>query len=881
MRKKLTAVVIKGNPRYLGGANRAVARKFYRDVKRTLQRSGYRVSFDPGKPFTAPKAADVWVGHSRGADRLRFAPKGTKTIALGAPGYKNAVNNPLDNTAKEGIGSVKGMRPNRHHFVLTPAMRSALSGKVKTSARMSNTARAARKTKVSFLTPANMYRIKLAAEGSEEHGTGIPTMKPWFKPYPHQKQAIDKLYDNHGKMLLFHSTGTGKAQPLDALVLTPAGWATMGDMEVGRQVIDPDGGVAEVVGVYPQGEQDIYKVTFTDGSSAECTHDHLWRVYLPDDDVGVPRSVVLTLRQIIDNAGGTSVTDFYVPSFLPDAGLTVARRIVSIDKVRRAQAQCIAVNTKRNLYVTNDYVVTHNTASAVYGFEKMSHDKKSNGKAVVVVPSGLRENFASGGAEKFTVGRRVEIIGSSDEKKNAPDRYARLGEESGANYTVVSYAMFRRDPVGIMKRTGADTLILDEHHRTRNEPTQTFKAVLAARPYAKNFMGLTASPVNNSPAEVATLVSLSEGRRILTPRQFKRAFMRTVGTEKGFFGGERKVQELTNLDSLVGMLAPKTDVIAVEDLEGKTMPKKVVEEVQVPMSDKQYKLYQLALGKAGMLESFLMRRDENITLKEAEQAFVKLHQARRVANAVHTGRKDVSVAQSALQTPKVKRLLEDTQNHLDEDPKNKVVLYSNLVTGGVDVLHAGLKKMGIPHGVFTGKGTQVGDEQVTGISRQKDVQDYKAGKKRVIIISGAGAEGIDLPNTTAFHALDGHFNPERISQAEARGIRLGGQGYKPPEERKVTVRRYQSVVPESAKPGFFGRLTGRKTPRTTDQWMYSVAESKARQATQLEVALRKPHKYIRKYRAADGSWRYVYPKKSGGRSNVSPKKESWWKRTFD
>jgi replicative DNA helicase len=72
----------------------------------------------------------------------------------------------------------------------------------------------------------------------------------------------------------------GKAQPLDARVKTPTGWARMGDLSVGDPVASVDGVLPSVVtGVFPQGERQVYRVTFRDGRSAECTEDHLWRVH--------------------------------------------------------------------------------------------------------------------------------------------------------------------------------------------------------------------------------------------------------------------------------------------------------------------------------------------------------------------------------------------------------------------------------------------------------------------------------------------------------------------------------------------------------------------------------------------------------------------------
>ncbi|MFA7264775.1 MAG: hypothetical protein WC054_00445 [Candidatus Nanopelagicales bacterium] len=75
---------------------------------------------------------------------------------------------------------------------------------------------------------------------------------------------------------LYGLSQSGKALALDGLVLTPTGYVRMGDLQVGDAVIDPEGQPSEVTGVFPQGEMDIYRLTFSDGSTCESTADHLW-----------------------------------------------------------------------------------------------------------------------------------------------------------------------------------------------------------------------------------------------------------------------------------------------------------------------------------------------------------------------------------------------------------------------------------------------------------------------------------------------------------------------------------------------------------------------------------------------------------------------------
>lgn len=116
------AVIIKGNPKFVAGNKDAAA--FYRVLQKYLEQKGYGVSYDEGKPHTVPKAADLWLGHSRGVDRLRFAPPTTKTISLGAP---NGINHSKDKAMNPGDV------PDSFHFKLTAAMRKQLDDKLATN----------------------------------------------------------------------------------------------------------------------------------------------------------------------------------------------------------------------------------------------------------------------------------------------------------------------------------------------------------------------------------------------------------------------------------------------------------------------------------------------------------------------------------------------------------------------------------------------------------------------------------------------------------------------------------------------------------------------------------------------------------------------------
>jgi DNA primase/replicative DNA helicase len=135
---------------------------------------------------------------------------------------------------------------------------------------------------------------------------------------PHGFDEIDSCLPGGGAKLqqlamFLGKSGTGKAQPLDAKILTPQGWITMGDVRVGTQVINPSGGTANVIGIFPQGVREIYKVTFSDGSSTECDKEHLWEVLNSNR-----KRQVRTLGNIIDNVDLTR-SSFQIPLVEPVA----------------------------------------------------------------------------------------------------------------------------------------------------------------------------------------------------------------------------------------------------------------------------------------------------------------------------------------------------------------------------------------------------------------------------------------------------------------------------------------------------------------------------------------------------------------------------------
>lgn len=233
--------------------------------------------------------------------------------------------------------------------------------------------------------------------------------------------------------LLDAGAGTGKAQPLDARIRDLDGWSLMGDMYVGKDIVTPTGALQRVIGIYPQGEREVFVVTFQDGRSTRCCGEHLWLVeedrnggaivdthyllrmidhhdyYIPvvsnleDDDKEITDYVEIEDAlngnwASRDNFAKVHFTNYVgndfnidyeygIPEEFSQAQVVelfrslgyfveVMENHISVRFVDRLKiesiipdgfepVQCIMVSGDDSLYVTDDYIVTHNTATGI------------------------------------------------------------------------------------------------------------------------------------------------------------------------------------------------------------------------------------------------------------------------------------------------------------------------------------------------------------------------------------------------------------------------------------------------------------------------------------------------------------------------------------
>jgi phosphate starvation-inducible protein PhoH len=119
-------------------------------------------------------------------------------------------------------------------------------------------------------------KIEDNGEGFETKANLLSQIKLVLKHKNENQKKLTQSIKDNDVTICTGSAGTGKAQPLDSLILTPNGYVTMGSIKLGDNVIGVNGNPIKVDGVYPKGEKEIYLITFSDGTSTECCGEHLW-----------------------------------------------------------------------------------------------------------------------------------------------------------------------------------------------------------------------------------------------------------------------------------------------------------------------------------------------------------------------------------------------------------------------------------------------------------------------------------------------------------------------------------------------------------------------------------------------------------------------------
>lgn len=372
-------------------------------------------------------------------------------------------------------------------------------------------------------------------------------------------------------------------------------------------------------------------------------------------------------------------------------------------------------------------------------------------------------------------------------------------------------------------------LIIDEAHRARETGTKTYESL--KKNQAQKRLLLTGTPFYNRPSDIAPLVNLAAGGKMLPEDrgEFEEKYVLPLRRDPGFLARLRGVKGAT-----VPVLHPrrrqelqKTLDKWVDYYEGakENFPEVERQDVKVPMTKDQLDYYDTMMKRAPFWVRYKVRKGLPPTKQEAGDLNAFLGGARQVSNST---RPYQSTEGAPAHEPKVETAFKNLQTQLAQNPRAKAVVYSNYLDAGINPYKERLTAAGIPYGEFTG--------QMKKRERDELVRQYNEGRLRALLLSSAGGEGLDLKGTRLMQILEPHWNDEKLRQVEGRGIRYGSHAHLPPEERKVLVQRYLATRPKS---GILERLNLRSPGYGVDEYLTRLSQDKERLNQQFRDLLKR------------------------------------------
>ena len=283
-------------------------------------------------------------------------------------------------------------------------------------------------------------------------------------------------------------------------------------------------------------------------------------------------------------------------------------------------------------------------------------------------------------------------------------------------------------------------VIIDEAHNLRTLNGTNFNVIFNFVKKALKVILLTATPLINYNYDIINLIALSSGNEPITIDEFENIIVDSKKTK----------QYLSNVFSFY--IKPANDA---------NFPKRKIHEIFITMDDDYLKLYnKIEKGIIGQFKEF---KGKNI------QVFY--NGVRRASNIID----DTS--------PKTKWIIKLFKN----EPNSKFVIFSHFIEMGINPIIEYLDKKNIKYATITGNTSKNG--------RQYAVEEYNNNNIKILFISKAGSEGLDLKNTTNIIIMESSWNLNSIEQIIGRGVRYKSHETMPKSKQIVNVYKLLCIKP--------------------------------------------------------------------------------------
>ena len=577
--------------------------------------------------------------------------------------------------------------------------------------------------------------------------------------FAHQRVSIMWLYAIK-KGLVASSPGTGKAQPVWAKVLTPQGWREIGSLQPGDEVYTPSRDITRVKSRHPQGIQPIYRIHMNFGEITHATPEHLWKV-----GQGTDEYQIMTTQQIKDSLPARPMLHT-PPIYDPKKKWLRKKYFKQIEEAGWEECICIALESKEQLYITDDYIITHNT-NVILGLLCLLKEKNEIPRRSVIVVNTPSVKQWEAEAKRFAPGLKVAAIPGGTKKKERIELYG-----GSWDVLIIGYHLMLRD-LELIKKIKPSALLTDDVDPILNE-TKVHRAIVELSEDVDRVVVSNASSIATDLLQIYNSMKPIDGKYIWGPKQvFEDNFVQKdwqrikVGTQittddqgrrvmKPKYVNQSKVRGVRNGKVFRDTLDPWYIRYTYDDINDVAMPSVApITNVWLDMHPEQRKRYTEL--RNGVLK--LMKESGEREVKEVQALQCFLYGQMLTAGLPVLGEED---------GPGKSIKFDWLCAKMRTDWKDEKVICFVRNKKAIRALEARFDGLGIGYAEVSGN--KVGEERQAEITRFWEDPNCK-----VIFCSAAGVRSLNLQCARIVCFLDiPSLNPESVHQAIGRARRTGG-----------------------------------------------------------------------------------------------------------
>lgn len=396
-------------------------------------------------------------------------------------------------------------------------------------------------------------------------------------------------------------------------------------------------------------------------------------------------------------------------------------------------------------------VGTGKTSSALLASQVYLAIKPQN-KVIIICPASVVNGFVSEMIQNgFDIRDKRYFFYSFDQYRKKPQ----LATNS---LLIVDEAHNFRTFMGIHKEVSKDDP--DKFTWEAYQNFRGYKALVFGAIPADKVILMTGTPFVNILYDIENLMSMIDGKYPLNPKEFDETAIGSKNTLIDYFSFKISHFE--------------------KEATSEFFPKRLEKIVGLVMDSEEFDEYTAIEGanNAEMIQQFFGK---------------KIDKADKYVKSFYGGLRQSANRIKMLNNPKIDYIMKLIKKHKD----GKFVIYTGFQENGIALLTKRLTDEGERYGLITGRQTKTDRE----IAKDRYNEYYKGGDDsyRVLIISRAGAEGVDLKHTTFVIMMDEVWNDATAEQIIARGIRFKSHYDLPKDKHFVKVRKLL-LIKEDEKP---------------------------------------------------------------------------------